>query len=204
MKRNSEHILDDWLVASAQTGNSKALSRLVQRWYPKLLRYANSQLGDPELAQDVCQDTLLHISKQIRSLKDPSAFPRWCYQILQRRCVDSIRGQQRRRRYEVHEGTGNKHASETPVTTSSAFASSPLESKPSTGTDGDHEQSLERYALRQAINKLGPDTARIIRLYYMEGFDTREIASILKVPEGTVKSRLFTARQQLKNVLENP
>ena len=58
------------------------------------------------------------------------------------------------------------------------------------------------YALWDIVKSLPPNFSEIIILYYYEGFSTKEIASILKIAEGTVKSRLSRAREQLKEMLE--
>ncbi len=102
MKRNTQHIVDEWLVASAQAGDEGAFSQLVQRWSPKLLGYARSQLQDVDHAQDAVQDTLIVVSKELVKLRDPTAFPKWVYLVLQRRCVDIVRLKQGQRKLESH------------------------------------------------------------------------------------------------------
>jgi RNA polymerase sigma-70 factor (ECF subfamily) len=82
MKRNSEHILSEWLVVNCQMGDSDALQQLMKTWYPKLLRYAFRQLGDEQRAQDAVQNTFEVVSKTIRKLKDPGSFAKWVYQII--------------------------------------------------------------------------------------------------------------------------
>ncbi|MFQ3189903.1 MAG: RNA polymerase sigma-70 factor (ECF subfamily) [Paraglaciecola sp.] len=82
MKRNSEHILTEWLVVNCQLGDADALQQLMQIWYPKLLCYAFRQLGDEQRAQDAVQNTFEEVSRTIRRLKDPGSFAKWVYQII--------------------------------------------------------------------------------------------------------------------------
>ena len=57
-------------------------------------------------------------------------------------------------------------------------------------------------ALSQALRKLSGERRALINLRYVEGFDVREMAKILDIPEGTVKSRLHSARQQIQDIME--
>lgn len=173
MKKNTEKLIDAWLVRSAQTGDTKAFDRLIKRWHPKLLAYSRSQLQDVELAKEATQDTLLYISQSLSTLRDAQTFPKWVYQILHRRCADQIRSLQRKRRYEVDASVNE------------------------TAPPG------ETLDLQRAIQRLEPHFADVIRLFYFEGFSANEMAEILDVPHGTVKSRLFTARNALKEMMEN-
>ena len=95
MKRNSEHILTEWLVVNCQLGNVEALQQLMKIWYPKFLRYAYRQLGCQQKAQDAVQNTLEVVSKSIHRIKDPASFAKWVYQILQNKSVDIIRHKQK-------------------------------------------------------------------------------------------------------------
>lgn len=173
MKKNTDKLIDAWLVRSAQTGDAKAFDHLIKRWQPKLVAYSRSQLQDLKLAKEATQDTLLYVSQSLSTLRDAQAFPKWVYQILHRRCADQIRHLQRKRRYE---GESNTYE---PV------------------------HNGETLDLQRAIQRLEPNFADVIRLFYFEGFSAKEMAEILDVPSGTVKSRLFTARKILKDIMEN-
>lgn len=179
MKRNSENILIEWLVLEAQSGEKSALDQLVVRLYPKLLRYSFRQLNDHEGARDTVQSSFEILSKDLRKVTDPAAFLGWIYKITHRKGVDYIRRQQQqnvlRERVEheqlVHEAP-----------------------EASIGVD-------EQFSVSDILKTLGPEPYRLVHLYYLEGFSIKEIATILCIPEGTVKSRLFQARKQLKSYL---
>ncbi len=175
MKRSSQQILDEWLVTCSQSGDKQALNRLLQRWRPRLLAYAHRQLGDVEAAKDVVQETLLAVTKEIRKLKDVATFPKWCYQILHRRGCDWIAKKQRQRRND-----------------DVLILESVEQDEP--GFDP---------VLQKALNTLDTDHYQTLRLFYLEEFSLVEIAEIIRVPVGTVKSRLFNGRLKLKQYLEN-
>ncbi|MBL4761368.1 MAG: sigma-70 family RNA polymerase sigma factor [Gammaproteobacteria bacterium] len=187
MNRTSEHILDEWLVSAAQAGDAKAFSRLAQRWHPKLLAYANSQLQDEEGAKDATQETLLQVSQSLSRLQDSAAFPKWIYQILNRRCIDIIRHKQKRRKFEQHAGLNPLEAQS--------------ESLKQAGRNEQVNTLSDDNGITGALRQLEPKLSQVVRLFYIEGFSAKEMAEILAVPAGTVKSRLFSARQKLITLL---
>lgn len=176
MKRNCDNILIEWLVLSAQSGDIAALNQLVERLYPKLLRYSFRQLNDHEGARDTVQSAFEVLNKDLHKVADPAAFMGWIYQITHRKGVDHIRRKQRRRA--LHEHYENQQR-----------------------IQNDSPQNNDCAPINQALNKLAPEPYRLAHLYYLEGFGTKEIAIILAIPEGTVKSRLFQVRKELKSYL---
>lgn len=175
MKRNSEQILTEWLVLKAQSGDVRAMNLLVKEWHPKLLRYASRQIRDEEAAKDVVQDTFITVTKGIRKLNDPAAFPRWIYQILHRRGVDYLRRKTRSRKNDSFSAPVNRTLDENKTT-----------------------KSLD---IQRALRNLDSDSYQVIQLHYLDGFNLKEISRITGVPEGTVKSRLYSARNNLRQLL---
>lgn len=176
MKRNTEQVASEWLVINIQLGDERAKDTLFSLWYPKLLRYAKNQLQDRELAAEAVQNTLLIASRKLHSLRDATVFPAWVYKILQAQGIDLIRGRQRATRaqktLEIH-------------------------------NDDQHESESSEFEIdfARALSGLEVDLYQTVHLHYLEGFNQSETARILDIPEGTVKSRLFTARNQLKQFL---
>ena len=181
MHRNSDNVLTEWLVLSAQGGKAVAVNRLLKIWYPKFLRYSTRQLNDSDAAKDVVQDTLVLIARKIRKLKEPAAFPKWAYQILHRRGVDYQRSEIRRRTREAK----------------SEPADSPVPGDANPEFEFDTQQTVH-----DALAELDSTSYIVVHLYYLHDLSLREIASICSIPVGTVKSRLHTARGKLKKLLE--
>jgi RNA polymerase sigma-70 factor (ECF subfamily) len=168
-----DRIADEWLVLRAQGGDPEAFEALVLRWQERLWRHAWRLSGNEEAAWDVLQETLLVMSRRIGSLKDPAAFAGWAYQIASHKCRDWARREVRERRVSEEYGTMPQQEAEDLLV-------------------------QERYEeVRAAMDRLaGPERA-ILNLRYEEGFSTEQVAEILGVPEGTVKSRLFHARRKV-------
>lgn len=167
-------LFDELLVTMAQAGERSAGERLAARWQPRLLRTARRLLGDDDLARAAVQESWVAIWRGLGKLRDPARFPPWAFAILHRRCVDTIRGAQRQR-----ERLGE------------------AEREPEAGA----EPPGDALAIRQAFALLSPDHRLAAQLFFVEGLTLTEIAVVQLVPEGTVKSRLFHARRQLKAAL---
>lgn len=182
MKRNSEHILTEWLVISCQMGDAEALQQLIKFWYPKLLKYAYRQLLNSQSAEDSVQTTLEVVAKTIRNLKDPGSFAKWVYQILQNKGVDIIRQNQKQEKLsqEYLQDQELKNAE--------------LNSK---------SMNSETKEFEQLLNGLQPLSYQLVHLHYLEGFSMNEIGELLSMPPGTVKSKLHQARKHIENNLQN-
>jgi RNA polymerase sigma-70 factor, ECF subfamily len=175
-----DRLNDELLVLRCQEGDAEAFELLVGRWQRRLWRHAWRLTGDESDAWDVIQESWIGISRGINRLADAAAFPAWAYQIVSNKCRDSVRRQRRRR-----------EATET-------YSEWMQQQEQDTAAAEQQHSSL-----KEALEQLsGPDRA-VLSLRYEENFNTAEIASILDIPEGTVKSRLFYARGRLRKYLEN-
>jgi RNA polymerase sigma factor (sigma-70 family) len=179
--RTPERFLDEYLVLLSQAGSTAAWDGLARRWTPRLLRYAARVLGgsteSAEAARDVVQETWVGAIRGLRGLRDPAHFPAWIYGIATRKCADAIRVSTRRRRLDaiVAADEGRKQVA------------SPT--------------SEHQIDLATAIRQLPPTHRAVVHLFYREDLNVEEIASVLGIPAGTVKSRLHHAREALKRQL---
>ena len=178
MTRTPDDILDELLVMRAQDGDPAAFAALVERWQPRLWRHAARLTTDPDAAGDVLQNAWLAMSRGVRRLDDPAGFRAWAYRIVTHKAADWIRRRQRDRRLQANVADR--------VT-------------PNHQVDGHSDSSSE---LRAALRSLPDEQRTILRLRYLDEFATEEIARVLRIPAGTVKSRLHHARNHLKEVLE--
>jgi len=133
-------------------------------------------LRDSEAARDAVQEAWIGAARGLRRLEDPTRFPPWIFALVSRRCVDSVRRAVRDRRLAAQVSEG-------------------LEDRVEHATD-------IRLDLRNAIARLPVDQRLVVSLHYGEGFTIDEIATAHGFPPGTVKSRLFAARETLRKHLE--
>jgi RNA polymerase sigma-70 factor (ECF subfamily) len=116
--------------------------------------------------------------KGLRRLDDPACFPRWAYQVVTRRSTDWIRETFRRRKLNERAAVELRD-----------------EKEPNHVAD-------DIDAVRVAIRKLPPEQRSLLVMHYLDGLSIAEIAEALGIPLGTVKSRLFAIRSELKGLLE--
>lgn len=168
-----ELALDLYQVGLAIDGDKQAFGLLYQRWHSRLLRLAGRLTKNPDEARDVMQDTALTIARDIHKLRDPARFSAWAYTIVRRRAADHINRAVQSRR-----------------------PASELE-PPSPNLNMENAISL-----RQALLRLPEVDRLMLKLFYLDGLRGSEIAAALGIPIGTLKSRLFTARNKLKLIYE--
>ncbi|WP_289031804.1 sigma-70 family RNA polymerase sigma factor [uncultured Paraglaciecola sp.] len=179
MKRSSEQILTEWLVINCQMGDVVAMQKLLKIWYPKLLRYAFRQIGEQQKSEDAVQNALEVMTSKLSKLKDSAAFPKWIYQILHHKCADIIRQNQRQKNI---------------VNSYQKFVESENEYR----LNSKNEDGL---CFDGMVRNLPNEIYQLVHLYYLEGLSVVEIQQVLDIPLGTVKSRLYHARNLIRHNL---
>jgi RNA polymerase sigma-70 factor (ECF subfamily) len=171
----ARRLQDELLVLGARSGDREAFRGLVQRWQEPLWRHAFRLTGRAEVASDVVQDAWLAIATKIGALRDAGSFPAWAYRIVSRGANAA-----RRRRPALAPST------------EIGEVAAPAPDEPSSAVE----------LLRRALRRLPGDRRAILALHYVDGLGLSEIATALAIPEGTVKSRLHTARAELRALVE--
>jgi len=181
MFKKSNHIKIDLLVTKYYQGEPSALPALIRLYHPTLQRLVMYHTNSKEYLDDISQDCWIDIIRFLERADLKIRFEAIAYTIIRRNCIDWIRKQQSERRKKAQ-----------------------IESMPVSQDSEDTDLKESRLdAIHRGIVKL-PQTQRIIlTLFYLENNNLREISKILQIPKGTVKSRLFTARESLKKII-NP
>jgi RNA polymerase sigma factor (sigma-70 family) len=164
---------DMMLVQSAQKGDERAFAALVRRNERRLFATAYSILGSSWDASDACQDAFLEAWAKIGTLRDPSSFRPWMARVVVNKCHAAHR---RTRRLVVVEAVPEREAHE--------FVGA--------------ESAMD---LAEAVRLLDKDHRTVIALRYFSDLKVDDIAEILGVPAGTVKSRINRALGRLKESL---
>ena len=170
------------LVISLQKGNSAAFDALFEKYKHMAVRTAYLITGNPSICEDIAQEAFINCYNNIGNLRNPLGFRAWFYRILTRAAW----------RY------GKAAGWEIPT-------ENILDKVNKTNTDNSFEQyrqSETNRLLYAEIAQLRPKLKTVVILYYFSGLTTKEIATAVGCLEGTVKSRLHTARQKLKKSME--
>lgn len=180
MNRPSGQLRDEMLVMAAQDGEPTAMNELVSRWQERLWRHAFRLTGQREAAWEVLQEGWLAVVRGLRRLDDPKRFRPWVYRIITHKAADWIRRRQRDRRAQ-----GPLDDAQPP----------PDRSRPDQSRVDDVDE------IRAALAGVGSPQRIVLVLHYIDELPVAEIAEVLNIPPGTVKSRLHNGRAELRRLL---
>jgi RNA polymerase sigma-70 factor (ECF subfamily) len=181
---------DEALVERARNGDRSAFSRLVERHQRRLFRLALGIVHNREDAADVVQETFLKIHQSLAGFKGASAFATWSHRIAVNLAIDTRRRSGRTEHVAVHEGMITDEAVQRDLYAPSS--ASPQKQV--------FRQELSG-KIEQAWAGLSEQHREILRLRELEELSYESIATVLKIPKGTVMSRLFHARQRMQDAL---
>jgi RNA polymerase sigma-70 factor (ECF subfamily) len=179
------------LVRRAQDGDRDAFTQLVDAYKGKIYNYVLRMLGDPDTAEDVAQEAFIKAYSSLVDFRGASSFQTWLYRIAGNLAIDTMR----RRKY--RQGT---YSLDQPLETGDGEVERDIEDERA-GPERELQSAELRERVDEAILKLSPKLRTVILLYELQGLSYEDIARIVGAPLGTVKSRLFNAREQLKRML---
>lgn len=169
---------DEMIVEACLAGDRKAFEVLVDRYEKKLFNAAYRIVGDVEDAMDATQSAFVKAYEKLDTFNPSYRFFPWMYRILINESLNIVN--YRRRFQEID---------------------SKIEVKGRNPEERSSDRELNRH-LQAAMMDLKPDQRVVVALRHYQGFTYREIGEVLRLPEKTVKSRLFTARRQLREILQ--
>jgi RNA polymerase sigma-70 factor (ECF subfamily) len=167
--------LDDKLfniIKEAKQGSKEAFTTLMQRYKDHVYRFAYGMLGDAMEAEDVSQETFIKAYYSLSKLENEAAFGSWLTQILSNICYDRYK----KKKMTFIELNDQVYQNKT-------------------------DQQQLRLTLAEAIENLSLEHREVIILKDVQGYSYDEISEIIKIPLGTVKSRINAARLHLRKEL---
>ncbi|MBN2371293.1 MAG: sigma-70 family RNA polymerase sigma factor [Vicinamibacteria bacterium] len=180
------------LVESCRLGDAQAFSRLVSLHEGMVFNLAARLLGDAEEARDVSQEVFLQVYRTLDRFQGRSSLRTWIYRIVVNQCHNRRRFWRRRHRGRscaLEDLTGTD---EVRLSSSGSAAPSPLECC---------ERHEKERLVRSALERLSFEHRVVLLLREIEELSCEEIARTLRLPRGTVKSRLARARECLRREL---
>ena len=170
---------DELLAVRCQLGEPPAFEQLVDRWHPPLWRYLRRLTGDDDTAAETLQDVWLRVLRGIARLREPARLRAWLFGIARRAVMDRLR-----ERYAAPE-----------------IAAADLDDVAAPEADED-DTGGELALLQRELSRLPLLEREALTLFYLRELSLAEIAAVLGVPVGTVKSRLFRARRLLREQMQ--
>lgn len=171
-----------------QEADATAFDQLVHRWREPVRRLGFRMVGDAHRADDVAQETFLRIYAKRAEFRPDSRFSTFLWRVALNLCHDELRRRQRRR-----ESPMDELEAEAPE---QSFGES---AEPGPALRLEAAESAE--SVRQALQRLPEPYRVVVILRHYEGLKLREIADVLEIPEGTVKSRMAEALERLAPLL---
>jgi RNA polymerase sigma-70 factor, ECF subfamily len=179
---------DTELIRQCLSGKPDAYGVLLQKYHDRLFRSVLSLTLSYDDAMDVVQDAFINAYQSLSQFKGDSEFYTWLYRIA----FNSAMSMRRKRRVMLSLNSSPDYFSELPTRDSHDC------DMPSAGLDRAESQTL----VRLAIAKLSAEHREVLMLKDMDGLKYEQIAEILDLPIGTVRSRLHRARFELKSILQ--
>jgi len=167
-----------WLVLRTQSGDRAALESLLEHALAELRPYAAAMIADEDVRGDVLQEVLVLVYRKLPSLREPRAFNAWARRVASREIFRALR------RLRRHERATEELSPDLP--------------------DGHEEPAapdglIER--LPALLEGVSPASRAVLALHYLDGLTLDEIAGVLEIPSGTVKSRLAYGLAALRRAL---
>jgi RNA polymerase sigma-70 factor (ECF subfamily) len=159
------------VIERARAGDENAFDELARSRIDTVYRTALAILGSPADARDATQEALVAMWRGLPSLRSAEAFDGWLYRITVNACRMSLRRRRGVREIELEDGV----ATDSRATSDSTFG--------------------------PAFDRLSVDQRALLVAHHLDGFSVADLAVRLGIPEGTVKSRLYTARGALEKAL---
>jgi RNA polymerase sigma-70 factor, ECF subfamily len=169
------------LLQNVAAGDIEAFKTLHQVYQKRLFAYSMKMLDDAGAADELCNDVMLDVWRQAKQFKGRSKLSTWIFGIAHYKALNTLRRQSHRINITLEQ------------------AATTADARP------DPEQSAERRDTREkletALGKLSPEHRAVVELTFYHEFSYEEIAQIMNCPINTVKTRMFYAKQKLRDWL---
>jgi RNA polymerase sigma-70 factor (ECF subfamily) len=170
---------DEWLVVRCQLGERPAFDELIERWGAPVWKYVRRLSNSDDAADDIVQNVWLRVLRGIHKLRDGSKLRAWLFGIARRTLIDRLREQ-----YAAREVSA-------------------IDDIDLPALDAPEDLETDLSMVERELAKLPVVEREVLTLFYLRELSLDEVADVLGVPVGTVKSRLFRARKILRREIES-
>lgn len=183
---------DEECVRRTKEGDVSAYDVLVKRYMERIYALTYHMTSNHEMANDLAQEAFIRGFKNIRKFKGDSSFHTWIYRVAVNHTINFLKRGRPKHEYSLNDPD-------------SGIYNDPEFIEVTSGEEPTRAVALNELqaALNEAIQKLSESHRAVVTLHDIEGIGHAQIAKIMKCSEGTVRSRLFYARQQLRRLLKD-
>ena len=183
------------LIRRCIAGDAAAWEEIVQRYHRRIYNICYRFAGSGDDAQDLTQDVFIKMYKTLSSYDlERGAFMTWVTTITRNLLVDHFRKSKHDRMTDSLDSPASEHEDAMPLSDQIEDKSLPPDARVQSRETGE--------TVHQALQKLSPELREAVILRDLQDMDYKEIATVLKVPEGTVKSRINRGRAELGRLLQ--
>jgi RNA polymerase sigma-70 factor (ECF subfamily) len=183
------------LVRRCVAGDAVAWEEIVQRYNRRIYNICYRFAGSADDAQDLTQEVFIKMYRTLSSYDlEKGAFMTWVTTVTRNLLVDHFRKRKQDRMTDSLDASATEHEDSMPL-------SEQIQDK-GVAPDVRVQTQQTGHMVHQALQKLSPDLREAVVLRDLQDMDYREIATVLKVPEGTVKSRINRGRAELARLLQ--
>ena len=179
------------LIQDAQHGDLDAFNALVLHYQDMIFNVALRILGDDELAADATQEAFISAFRSINSFRGGS-FKAWLMRTVTNACYDELRRQKRRPTTPLEPDTNDGEEMDSPRWLAD----------PNMSPEQEAEADELEHAIQHCLGNLPTDFRVVVVMADIQGLDYSEVAAVVRVPLGTIKSRLARARLRLRECLQ--
>jgi len=181
---------DGHIIARAKKGDIQAFEELVRTYEKKVYNLALRYTNNGQDAFDISQEVFLRVYRALSGFKEESSFSTWLYQIAVNTCIDAVRKTSRRNEQRLTRSDEDADGQRQNDIADLSYS-----------PEVHYDRQETREAIRAGIAKLSEEHRQVVILRDVNDLSYEEIGNILSLEAGTVKSRLFRAREKLRSIL---
>jgi RNA polymerase sigma-70 factor, ECF subfamily len=179
LPRDKKAILQELLVLRLKRSERQAFAELVSQWEGRLFYYLRRLINKEEDAWDVLQQTWLKIFKGVKSLDAAENLPTWLYQVARFTAMSHWRSRYRTQAWMESSGNVEEIA-----------------------TDDENDRFEDAEQVHHALSLISLPHREVLTLFFLEDLSLEQMAEVLEIPPGTIKSRLHYAKRAIRNAIE--